>query len=106
MRRSGVRPACVWVWDDADPLSEIASRDWHTEPNPFSGKLHAAIHVSAVDVPEALDFRCLVGMDVHLFNGRNDERARRMFLAIEKSKPAVLLSVIGDEVLVSGVKNG
>lgn len=106
MRRAGMRPACVWVWDDADPLSARAAREWQDSPNPFAGKLFADIHIAETDVPEALDFRCLVGMHVHLFNDRSEERARRMFRAIEKAAPARLVSVIGLEVLIQGGSNG
>lgn len=106
MRRAGKRPACVWVWDDADQMSARAAREWQDNPNPFVWKLFACIHIAEADVPEALDFRCLVGMHVHLFNDRSEDRARRMFKAIEKAEPALLVSVIGREVLIHGGANG
>lgn len=106
MRRKGRRPACVWVWDDCNPVSVRAAREWQDHPNVFAGKLFACIHVAETDVPEALDFRCLVGMDVHLFNDRSEERARRMFKAIKNAEPARLVSVIGQEVVIHGGSNG
>lgn len=106
MRRAGKRPACVWVWDDADPVSARAAREWQDNPNPFAGKLYAEIHLSETDVPEALDFRALVGMRVHLFNNRGADRARRVFKAISKAEPGFLISVVGDEVLIHGGANG
>lgn len=106
LRRSGMKPACVWVHDDDCLVSQAASRAWHMNPNPFDGKVFAEIHIDSTDTPEALDLRCLVGMHVYLMSDRSEERARRMFKAIADAEPQFLVSVIGDEVVFHGSANG
>lgn len=106
LRRAGKKPACVWVHDDDWPMSKQGAREWHTQPNPFAGKVFAELQVSDTDIPETLDLRCLVGLQVHLMSDRGEERARRMFNAIASAEPALLVAVIGGEVLFHGGSNG
>lgn len=106
MRRSGKRPACVWVTDDDSRHSIQAAADWHQMPNPFTEKLFAHIHVRESDIPESLDFRCLVGLTVHMECERGEERARRLFDSIVEAGPAFVIAVQGEQVWTHGVKNG
>lgn len=106
LRRSGLKPACVWVLDDDEPASAQIARDWHTEPNAFAQKLFAHIRLVAADVPEALDLRCVVGLQVHLTCDRGPARAKRVFNAIAAADPAFLIAVHGGEVWTHGGING
>jgi hypothetical protein len=95
MRRRGFKPASVWVVDGKGPCSA----DWHAEPSPYSGQFHAEIQLDANDVPEALDLRLLVGMNVWLVGERGDERTARVFDAICTAKPFVAGTVLSDSLL-------
>lgn len=107
MRRSGVKPACVWVIDADYKLCIDMSMDWHQEPNPYANKLFAHIRLRADEVPEALDFRCLVGMEVHLECRRGRERSQRLFKAISQVKPSMLMAVHSGEAWIhKAEKNG
>lgn len=106
LRRAGKKPACVWVHDDDWPMSLRGAREWHTQPNPFTGKVFAELHIAESDMPETLDLRCLVGLQVHLMSDRGDERARRMFNAIANAEPSLLVAVIAGEVVFHGGSNG
>ena len=100
MRRAGVKPACVWVMDDDTPASRQQAAEWAELPNAFSRKYHAHIRLNADDVPEAMDFRCLVGLQVHVSSGRGEARARRIFDAIAAAGPDAVLAVQGDDLWV------
>lgn len=82
MRRAGRRPACVWVMDDDTPLSREQAITWHQHPNPFAGRFFAHVLLSADDIPEAVDFRCLVGLPVLMDTHRGPARAKRLFAAL------------------------
>lgn len=97
MRRAGRKPACVWVLDDDSAETRTLASDWQTFPNAFSQKYHAHIRLNADDVPEAMDFRCLVGLQVHLSSSRGKARARRIFDAIAAASPDMVLAVQGDD---------
>lgn len=78
MRRAGRVPRCVWITDGDD----VRARDWHNIPNAFDQYSHAAIALYAGDIPEALDFRCCIGLDVHIAGERGDVRAKRLHAAL------------------------
>lgn len=106
MRRGGMVPDCVWVCDDDTAASVRSARDWHTQPNPFTGKLAAHIRLTATDIPETLDFRLLVGLRVHLTCHRSASRARRVFDAMAAAKPAFLIAAHDGEIWTHGGVNG
>jgi len=107
MRRAGRKPACVWVHDDDTAATREMASDWQTFPNAFSQKYHAHIRLNADDVPEAMDFRSLVGMQVHMSSARGSDRAKRLFEAIKAASPSMVLAVQGDEMwCFNGAKNG
>lgn len=100
LRRAGKRPACAWVVDSDDKLAVDMAMDWHKEPNPYAHKLFAHIRLKSDEVPEALDFRCLVGLEVHLECRRGRDRAQRLFKAISQANPALLMAAHSGEVWV------
>lgn len=91
MRRAGLRPTCVWVMDDDAPLSREQAMTWHQHPNPFAGKFFVHILLSPEDIPETMDFRCLVGLQVHTDSSRGPERAKRLFDALVAAGPEVVI---------------
>lgn len=106
LRRAGMKPACVWVLDEDGPEAAQAARDWIKEPNAFAEKLFAHIQLTAADIPEALDFRPLVGLRVHMVCERGEARARRVFKALTAANPAFLIAEQGGEVWTHGEQNG
>lgn len=98
MRRAGKRPECAWVLDDDAPDHLLVARTWHELPNEFTHKFQAHIHTRSTDIPETLDLRCLVGLQVHLVCGRSADRCKRLFDAVAAAKPALLIATHGDEV--------
>lgn len=99
MRRAGRKPAFVFVVDGDSEYDRIRSGDWHVEPNPIAERHFAHLRVVATDVPEALDFRCVVGLRVMLMSERSEDRGRRLFNAIKGESPSFLIVDLGDEVL-------
>lgn len=95
MRRKGFKPASVCVVDGL----AISAHDWQKFPNSYSKQFHAEIQIDQHDVPEALDFRMLIGMNVHLVGERGDERTMRLFDAICLAKPFVLMTALSDSIL-------
>lgn len=103
MRRVHRVPRCVWITDGDD----IRSRDWQEEPNAADQQRHAVISIAAADIPETIDFRCVVGLEVHLAAERGEARAKRLHAAlIEAGAKRVLTSIHADsgvELLIHGV---
>jgi len=99
MRRAGRKPAFVFVVDGDSEYDKTRSSDWQREPNPFAEKHFAHLRVMATDVPEALDFRCVVGLRVLLMSERSEARGIRLFNAIKGESPSFLIADMGDEVL-------
>lgn len=102
MRRARRVPRCVWITDGED----VRARDWHEEVNLFDLQRHAVIAVAAADIPEALDFRCLVGLEVHLAAERGQARAQRLHAAlIEAGASKVITTVHGEvpELITHGI---
>lgn len=94
MRRKGYAPAGVWVSDTGAPLCWKAARDWHEEPS------WPEIVLREDDMPEAMDFRCLVGLCVHARSDRSEERAARLFEAIKAANPAIVIAVLDGQTQV------
>jgi hypothetical protein len=90
MRRDRRVPRCVWITDGED----IRSRDWHEEVNYADQQRHAVIEISASDIPEALDFRCVIGLEVHLSAERGQERARRLHGALVEAEARRVITTI------------
>lgn len=71
-------PRAVWITDGND----ARARDWHEEINQEDQQRHAVISLAAGDIPEALDFRCCVGLEVHIAGERTAARAKRLHAAL------------------------
>lgn len=103
MRRARKTPRCVWITDGDD----IRARDWHEEVNHADQQRHAVISLAAEDIPEALDFRCCVGLEVHIAAERGEARARRLHAAlIDAEAKRVITSIhapTGVDLLIHGV---
>lgn len=96
MRRAGHVPAGVWLTDgkDRDVL------DWYRRPNPHDGLLYPAVQVDQDDIPEALDLRYVVGLDVHIAGQRSDARTKRLFHAVRAEKPRIAIACLTTETLI------
>ena len=94
MRRQGFKPAAVWVTDTDARLCMQAAKDWHLYPAAKTGEFMPEVVISAADVPEQLDLRFLVGLQVHASSHRSEERARRIFDSIRAHHPAALAAVL------------
>lgn len=92
MRRAGHKPASVWIADGDAPIFRAMAADWHKEPNVKAGKLFAHIHIAENDTPEYLDFRCVIGLSVHIESFREEKRARRLFKAVTEALPLQVLA--------------
>lgn len=106
MRRAHRVPRCVWITDGDD----IRSRDWHQEPNCTDQQRHAVLSLAESDIPETIDFRCVIGLEVHLAAERGESRARRLHAAlIEAGAKRVITSIhaeTGVNLLLHGVEHG
>ncbi|GAB2471941.1 hypothetical protein GCM10027082_24320 [Comamonas humi] len=95
MRRLGYKPAAAFVTDASDKLSILNAERWQDEPNRFDqGRFYAEIQLDEADVPEQVDFRPLVGLDVHIHGFRSDSRTTRIFNVIKRIKPALLIAIL------------
>lgn len=103
MRREHRVPRCVWITDGDD----IRSRDWHEEINHADQQRHAVLSLAESDIPETIDFRCVVGLEVHLSAERGESRAKRLHAAlIEAGAKRVITSIhaeTGIDLLIHGV---
>lgn len=104
MRRSvGQVPIAVWITDGDEPRAQ----DWHEERNCIDGHYHAAIGLTTNDIPETLDLRCVVGLEVHLSAERGEPRARRLHdVLVEAGAKRVITSIhaeTGIDLLTHGV---
>jgi hypothetical protein len=98
MRRAGKRPQCVMVYDDDATICVQAAAQWHEQPNPYAQRFFACIRMTREDIPETLDLRCVVGLEVHLDCQRSESRAKRVFDALVKAGAAAVVSVQGNDV--------
>lgn len=101
MRRAGRVPRAVWILDGED----VRARDWHEEVNCCDRMHHACISVGASDIPEALDLRCVIGLEVHLCGDRGEARLRRLHAALVDAGAARVITAIPSAVdlLLHGV---
>lgn len=103
MRRGRRVPRCVWITDGDD----VRARDWKDEPNYSDMQRHAVLSIAANDIPEALDFRCCTGLEVHVAGDRGEARARRLHAAlIDAEAKRVITSIYtpqGIELLTHGI---
>lgn len=97
MRRARQVPRCVWVEDDDARMTRQMASDWHEEPNVVDRQMHAHLHISETDIPEALDLRCVVGLQVHLSSVRGSDRQRRLFNALVEAGAREVISVSDGE---------
>lgn len=94
LRRAHRVPRCVWITDGED----VRARDWQDEPNSADSQRHAVITLAASDIPEAMDFRCCVGLEVHIAGERGEARAKRIHNAlIEANAKRVITSIHAPE---------
>lgn len=98
MRRQKAVPRCVWVQDDDAPLTRDMAGDWHEQANSHDRQFHAHIRIDAGDIPEALDLRCVVGLQVHLSSVRGEARQRRLFNALIEAGARQVIAVNNQEV--------
>lgn len=98
MRRNGYKPDSVFVRDTDSALARQCAMEWHKEPNVISGRCYAEIQIDSSDIPEAIDWRCVVGLPVFLDGNRGVERLRRLFKAIRAQRPMQLVCIAGDKV--------
>ena len=99
MRRRGVRPVAVWVDDSDSPLIRDMAREWHLSvfgARPMFGQ----IVLAHSDVPEVVDWRCIVGMEVHVSSDRSISRCARIFDAVKAAQPLVVAAVIDGQVQI------
>lgn len=106
LRRGGGAPRAVWVADGESPRA----RDWHRERNCCDGEWHAVVRIDATDIPEVLDLRWAIGMEVHLSAERGESRARRLHQALIDAKARRVITSIHDangiDLLLHGVAHG
>ena len=88
----------MWVEDDDARMTRQMASDWQEEVNVVDRQFHAHLHVAAGDIPEALDLRCAVGLQVHLSSARGEARQRRLFNALVEAGAREVISVAGGEV--------
>lgn len=100
MRRKGYAPAGVWVTDTDSAMCKQVAKDWHRETNPYTGQFFPQVVLSAMDTPEAMDFRFLVGLQVHARSDRSEDRNARLFEAIKKANPAVVAAVLNGQTTI------
>ena len=98
MRRKGYKPDAVFVRDTDSALAKQCAAEWHAEPSAITGRYFAEIHLDAADVPEQIDWRCVIGLQVVLDGNRGVERLRRLFKAIRAQMPLQLVCIAGDKV--------
>lgn len=90
LRRIHRVPRCVWITDGPD----VRARDWHEEPNCTDQQRHAVIEIAEHDIPEALDFRCCVGLEVHVSGERGEARAKRLHAALIEAEAKRVITTI------------
>lgn len=73
MRRSGFVPPAIFV-TDGEVECDLDKR-W---TDPIWGSRFAHVRIDDGDVPEALDLRFAVGLQVHIDGLRGDDRAKRL----------------------------
>lgn len=94
MRKARRVPRCVWITDGPD----CRARGWEEEPNYDDMQRHAVISIAASDIPETLDFRCCIGLEIHIAGERGEARAKRLHAAlIDAQAKRVITSIYAPE---------
>ena len=107
LRRKGFKPACAYVYDDSSRLFHLSASEWHYSPNRSDGnRLYAHIQLDEVDIPERLDLRPLVGLEVHLLGFRSEARTRRLFEAMKRITPLVIAAPLESGLLIFKKETG
>ena len=103
MRRARRVPRCVWITDGDD----VRARGWDEEPNYADMQRHAVLSIAAGEIPEALDFRSCIGLEVHVAGDRGEARARRIHAALVDAEAKRVITSIyapeGIELLTHGI---
>lgn len=98
MRAQGIAPRVVWLTDADLPFDRQAAGDWH-EQRAIDGTYHAHIRVTADEIPETLDLRCLHGLEVHINSERGNARFQRLFDAVKAAGASIVVGVCDREVI-------
>jgi hypothetical protein len=96
MRRSGRNPAGVWVTDSDDTYARTTAREWPYHWDWKTRHHTAHLRFDANDIPEALDLRCVVGLNCHVATDRGATRFNRIFDALIAAGAAVVVGVHDD----------
>lgn len=103
MRHSHRTPRCVWITDGDD----VRARDWSDEVNHADQQRHAVLSLAESDIPEALDLRCCVGLEVHVAGLRGSARATRIHNALIDAEARRVITSIhapdGVQLLTHGI---
>lgn len=93
MRVANDAPRSVWITDSDDTYSRKTARQWVDEPNIVDGKFDAHIRLEAGDIPGALDFRCVAGLECHIASDRSARRFHQIFEAVKEAGARVAVGV-------------
>lgn len=85
-------PRAVWIIDGDDERADY----WESLPNYVDRQLHAVVTIGPRDTPEALDFRCVVGLTVHIQGDRGAGRLRRLHQAVIEAKARIVVTSIAE----------
>lgn len=86
-------PRAVWIVDGSDERAAY----WDALPSFADRQLHAVVEIGEKDIPEALDFRCVVGLTVHISGERGAGRLRRLHQAAIEAKARVVITSIAEQ---------
>lgn len=100
MRRLHRIPRAVWITDSDDFYAKETALTWCDHRNVSDREFHAHIQIEANDMPEALDLRCVVGLQCHLSGDRSASRNRRLYQALIEADAAKVVMVADGEVLI------
>ncbi len=100
MRMEGRKPAGVWITDADYDFARRNAGDWPEHCCWHTGHQAAHIRLTADDIPEALDLRCVVGLTCHVHTERGERRFGRIFDALIAAGASVVAGVHNDQVRV------
>lgn len=91
MRRQGkLSSRNVCVCDGDLEIDIYLANRWHEVPSSATGLYEPHVVIEEKDIPENLDLRFCIGLNVHLTAYRGEERAQRLFKALREAKPELL----------------
>lgn len=91
MRRAGLVPPAVFVTDGAVEFD--LDKNWTDE---LRGSVFAHVRIDERDIPEALDLRFAVGMQIHIDGLRGDDRAKCLHDAFVATAPKLVATITKD----------